>query len=324
MSRERRVALIHLGKKTASADQIAIQLQQAGLAITEVNIGQKSDSGSLHKALNEDVVVVNLGSFDFDPGELIEQISTAYGDQIIINDAQIVDRLTGWERKRWLRHLLHKIDPAYSMLPVEPLIVTSPVDLADVEAVWVLAASIGGPESVREFLSVLPADVPFLFILAQHLGGDFQITLCNQLAGATSLKVEIPWPGMSLRSGMVVLAPAREKLLATPEGRVELQPLMTDSALTPSIDAVCETAIAQFKPVHMAVFSGMSTDGVAGAEQVVAAGGEVIVQTPESTVVDSIIQGVKARMRPAFEGTPAQMAEYLLQSVENNTTRNEQ
>ncbi len=317
MNHERRVALIHLGEKTASARQIREQLSLAGLHVIEMAMEREDAAPSLDGAQDEDVAILNLGNFAFDASAFIHQVSQAYGDRLIINDALIVDRLTGWERKRWLRHLLHKIDPGFSVLPVAnaPRPAYQKVAIPGVEAVWVLAASIGGPEVVREFLAALPDDLPALFILAQHLGGDFQPMLRQQLAAATRMPVEIPWPGLRLQAGMVVLAPPAEKLLIDEQGRVDLQPMTVSTTLTPSIDAVCELALNQLEQVHMAVFSGMSTDGVAGAQHVAAAGGKVIVQTPQSTVVDSIIQGVKSRLRPSFEGAPADMARYIAQSL---------
>jgi len=318
MNHERHVALIHLGKKTDSARQIREQLVLAGLQVTEAVIERATDASAVAARMAGDVAILNLGEVDFEASEVIDRISQAYGDQLIVNDALIVDKLTGWERKRWLRHLLHKIDPAFSVLPTGAQAESEEarVSLAGVKALWVLAASIGGPEAIGEFLAGLPAGLPAIFIVAQHLGGDFQPMLRDQLRSSTDMPVEIPWPGMRLEPGTVVLAPGAEKLRMTRQGRVDLQPMEANPVLTPSIDAVCEAALAQFRPVNMAVFSGMSTDGVAGAQQVKAAGGTIIVQTPESTVMDSIIQGVKSRLTPDFEGRPVEMAQYVAQALQ--------
>ncbi len=317
MNHERQLVLIHLGKKTASARQIREQLMLAGLQVTETVIETESDAVSFEPVSAGGVAILNLGELDFDASDWIDRINRAYGDQLIINDALIVDKLTGWERKRWLRHLLHKIDPAFSVLPTASGAESGNqvVEIPGVNSVWVLAASIGGPEAIKEFLAALPANLPALFIVAQHLGGDFQPMLRDQLASSTAMPVEIPWPGMRIEPGMVLLAPPTEQLQWTLQGRVDLKPMQADPVLTPSIDAVCETALAHFRPVNMAIFSGMSTDGVAGAQQIKAAGGKIIVQTPDSTVMDSIIQGVKSRLSPDFEGRPAALAKYVAQAL---------
>lgn len=52
-----------------------------------------------------------------------------------------------------------------------------------VSNVWVMGASIGGPEAVREFLAELPKDCPALFLLAQHMGPEF-VDIMAQAAGS--------------------------------------------------------------------------------------------------------------------------------------------
>jgi chemotaxis response regulator CheB len=319
MSHEHRVALIHLGPRTGSARQIKEQLAQAGLGITEVTIESEKDFPQLQKALVQQVAILNLGNYDFDETPVIDQTSTAYGDRLVINDALIVDKLSGWERKRWLRHLLHKIDPAFSVLPDAgmPTVMTQPRHLSGIESVWVLAGSIGGPEAISAFLRALPADLPALFILAQHMGGDFQPMLRDQLAAVTTMPVELAWQGLPVQPASLILAPPRERMQVDEKGRLDLQPIEIESPLSPSIDAVCEMAVASFTPVNLAVFSGMSTDGVIGARKISQQGGQVIVQAPESTVIDSIIQGIKSRLQPDFEGLPEAMADYVKQSFVN-------
>jgi len=44
---------------------------------------------------------------------------------------------------------------------------------AELQHVFVLGASIGGPEAVREFLGALPPRFPALFVLVQHMGEEF-------------------------------------------------------------------------------------------------------------------------------------------------------
>ncbi|MCW9030272.1 MAG: hypothetical protein OQK58_02185, partial [Gammaproteobacteria bacterium] len=39
--------------------------------------------------------------------------------------------------------------------------------------VWVLGASLGGPEALKRFLAEIPADLPVTFVIAQHLGENF-------------------------------------------------------------------------------------------------------------------------------------------------------
>ena len=47
--------------------------------------------------------------------------------------------------------------------------------------IWVLGASLGGPDAIKQFLGELPANLPVAFILAQHLGANFMRLLAGQL-----------------------------------------------------------------------------------------------------------------------------------------------
>jgi two-component system chemotaxis response regulator CheB/chemosensory pili system protein ChpB (putative protein-glutamate methylesterase) len=53
---------------------------------------------------------------------------------------------------------------------------------AELQHVFVLGASIGGPEAVREFLGALPPRIPALFVLVQHMGDEFLELMSAQLA----------------------------------------------------------------------------------------------------------------------------------------------
>jgi two-component system chemotaxis response regulator CheB/chemosensory pili system protein ChpB (putative protein-glutamate methylesterase) len=60
------------------------------------------------------------------------------------------------------------------------------------------------------------------------------------------------------------------------------------------------------------VFSGMSEDAVEGSRRIVAAGGRVYAQTPETCVVSSMVDAVCESGMVAFIGSPKELAEKLL------------
>ena len=85
-----------------------------------------------------------------------------------------------------------------------PLVVGDLADATDVNAlkskprhriarnVWVLGASLGGPEAVKRFLRALPVDIPATFILTQHLGANFVALLAEQLDRVSGMRVMPP------------------------------------------------------------------------------------------------------------------------------------
>ena len=180
---------------------------------------------------------------------------------------------------------------------------------AKIRRVWVLGASIGGPEAVRIFLSQLPAGYPALFLLAQHLGDEFVETMTRQLARSIALTVRTPAHGDRASHGEVFVVPNDKRLLVEPNGVVVLQDVAGQSAYRPSIDRVLEDVAERFGASAGAiVFSGMSDDAVEGCKAIAARGGNVYVQSPDSCVVSTMIDGVLDTGVVQFQGTPEELA----------------
>lgn len=182
-----------------------------------------------------------------------------------------------------------------------------------VRRVWVLGASIGGPESMREFLNRFPRTYPALFVLAQHLGSEFVDLMTKQLARGTALTIRTPTHGERVGHGEVVVVPTTHRLLIDPDGVVVLEKNAVETAYSPSIDRVLQDVADRFGAAAGAIiFSGMSTDAVEGATYLVQKGGRVYAQTPETCVVSSMVDGVTEAGIVSFHGSPVELAEKLL------------
>ncbi|NCT66794.1 MAG: chemotaxis protein CheB [Rhodanobacteraceae bacterium] len=186
-------------------------------------------------------------------------------------------------------------------------------DAAKVRRVWVLGASIGGPESVREFLAAFPRDYPALFVLAQHLGDEFVGMMTQQLAKATALTVRTPTHGERVGHGEVVVVPNAKRLLVDAQGVVVLEPIRGESAFSPSIDRVLQDMADRFGAAAGAiVFSGMTHDAIEGCRYLAAKGGTVYAQRPDTCVVSSMVEGVCEAGVVSFLGSPRELADKLL------------
>lgn len=183
---------------------------------------------------------------------------------------------------------------------------------AKIRRVWVLGASIGGPEAVRTFLSQLPAGYPALFLLAQHLGDEFVETMTRQLARSVALTVRTAAHGDRASHGEVFIVPNDKRLLIEANGVVVLQELPEQPAYRPSIDRVLEDVAERFgSGAGAIVFSGMSDDAAEGCKAIAARGGCVYVQAPDSCVVSTMIDGVLEAGVVQFQGTPEELAQKL-------------
>jgi chemosensory pili system protein ChpB (putative protein-glutamate methylesterase) len=176
--------------------------------------------------------------------------------------------------------------------------------------VWVLGASIGGPDAVREFLSGIPKSTSNVFLLAQHMGADFIDLMVSQLAKATPLEVKMAAAGSAAQAGQVLVVPLAERLLLGVDGDVRIVPLDEASPYSPSIDQVLFDVADRFGTRAGAIiFSGMAHDAIEGARHLAEKGGTVWVQDPATCVVSSMIDGAIEAGIVRYQGSPAALAQ---------------
>ena len=192
-----------------------------------------------------------------------------------------------------------------------------PVSNAAVLRVWVLGASIGGPQAVKSFLNAIPIDLPVAFILAQHIGTGFAALLAQQLDSTAAFQVIPAQTGHSLRHHQVVLAPVEQDLVISAEGQLELKPITPDDRLyRPSIDTIMSEVAQRFgRHAGAIIFSGMGKDGLRGAQSIVERGGVVWGQDAESCLISSMPDHARNAGLVSFSGTPEALAKRLVEQL---------
>jgi two-component system chemotaxis response regulator CheB len=175
-----------------------------------------------------------------------------------------------------------------------------------------LAASTGGPEALSTLLRVLPADCRAAFLVVQHGPPWMLETFAERLRREGPFPVELASEGVALAPGRVYLAPGGRHLCV--EGRpprLALRDEPPENFLRPAADPLFRTAADAFGPRCLAVvLTGMGRDGALGAARVLAAGGGVLAQDPESAVAPSMPQtlvaaGIPDAVLPLEEMAPA-------------------
>lgn len=182
--------------------------------------------------------------------------------------------------------------------------------------VWVLGASLGGPQAVRAFLSRLSGESPIAFILAQHIGEGFDQLLASQLDRETALHVACARAGARLRHGDVLLAPLDRALRIDRDGCVRLHPLAERGIYSPSIDEVMHEVAQRYGANAGAiVFSGMGDDGIEGARAIAAEGGVVWAQDAASAVISSMPDHARRAGVVSLSGPPESLADQLMKTL---------
>jgi len=307
------IGLIHIGEQQPSAQFLCKHLELSGYQVKQY---EQSEVDVLDTKIKS--FILNLHDNEVNIDELIHSLSERDA-RIIFNDAQISNELVGWNKNRWLRHVLHKIDQAHDILPKVVSNKTQSVGLElvqfGIKDVWILAASIGGPESLIKFFSEFNGDEPVLFIIVQHMDSEFSAMMEKQLNKNGKIPVKLAESGDGIQAGHAILVSVDEDIIVNSDGTLSVKDVNAHRPSTPCIDDVSSDMIENLKNVNMAVFSGMATDGVKGAINVFENGGKVITQSAESCVVSAIAEEIRKLNMSLFDGNPADMAEYIKQTL---------
>ena len=159
---------------------------------------------------------------------------------------------------------------------------------AAVEAI-VIAASTGGPVALGKILQALPADLPVPVLIAQHMPPLFTEQLASGLNDKSRLRVAEAVDDTVVKPGEVWVArggyhmevrrDADAVRLVTHQGPHE-------QSVRPAADVLMRSVATVYGNHTLAVvLTGMGKDGLAGCEAIYAAGGQVLAQDRESSIV---------------------------------------
>jgi two-component system chemotaxis response regulator CheB len=154
-----------------------------------------------------------------------------------------------------------------------------------------IGISTGGPAALLELVPALPADIPVPILIVQHMPALFTASLANSLTHRGKLPVKEAENGEVLRPGRIYLAPGGRHMRVdlgadaiTKVLRVTDDP--PENNCRPSVDYLFRSVARQYYGRALAlVMTGMGNDGAKGAGDIRKAGGEILVQDEESSVV---------------------------------------
>ncbi len=170
--------------------------------------------------------------------------------------------------------------------PVVPSPAHRPLNRVDLVAI---AASTGGPNALGEIMPQFPADFPVPIAIVQHMPAMFTRLLAGRLNALTPLTVEEAVPGQKLQPGQVRIAPGDYHMTVTRKGAdcvLGLNQNAPENSCRPAADVLFRSvAQACGDKVLGVVLTGMGADATRGSAAIRQAGGAVIVQDEESSVV---------------------------------------
>jgi two-component system chemotaxis response regulator CheB len=156
--------------------------------------------------------------------------------------------------------------------------------------VLLIGASTGGPHALNEIMkNIGPVIDRNPVLIAQHMPTGFTTYLAEHLARSSGRPAHEAVDGEPVRAGTIYVAPGgwHMRVMKRDDGAViALGDGPAANFCKPAVDFLFSSAVTVWgSAVQALVLTGMGLDGVRGADKIVAAGGSVIVQDEESSVV---------------------------------------
>ncbi len=206
---------------------------------------------------------------------------------------------------------------AYADAPLPDLMVSQQASsVEDIRQVWLILASTGGPQAVKQFLNRLPEQLPVSFIYAQHIELTGWNTLLTSLQNHKRLQVQALRGQQNLRAGRLYLAPINQALVFYSAKQVGTVKEAWQTPYAPNFNQLVASAAAVIKErLGVLVFSGMDNDGSLSAEHVIEQGGQIWTQALASCQQPSMPESFNTQSVVSRSGTPFQLARWLVEQV---------
>ena len=272
----------------ASASQALVLLQQTDVDLILLDIEMPRTSGlaalpDLLRAARGAKVLIVSGSAAEGAAHAIEALALGAADTLVKPAAATMGT-------RFADTLLARLDglsAADTLSVAVSRTLPRPVFPFDVVAI---GASTGGIHALTGVLRAVPDTMQRPIVVTQHLPASFSTFFADQITAASGRPCIVATDRTRLLPGQVVVAPGDAHVVAVVLGdgtavlRLSREPSATGNL--PAVDPMFATLAAVYRERLLAVvLSGMGRDGLEGARKVRAAGGSVVVQDRESSVV---------------------------------------
>ena len=151
-----------------------------------------------------------------------------------------------------------------------------------------VGASAGGFDALVEFLHVLPPNSGLSFIILQHLSPSPRSLSAELFSRHTTMRVSAAEEGMLLEANCVYTAPADQDIRVK-GGRIRLSSPAEDRGHRLPVDQLFRSlGQDQRERAVGIILSGTGSDGSLGLKEIIANGGIVLVQSPETSQFDGM------------------------------------
>jgi two-component system chemotaxis response regulator CheB len=171
----------------------------------------------------------------------------------------------------------------------EPVVVSLRPYTRTKPEVIAIASSTGGPRALTGFLGGLPRDINCPVVVTQHMLSGFTDSLVKGITKSTEWPCHEAINGTELLPGYIYMAPSGFHMTfepGDPYPRIKLIDGEPENFCKPSADPMFKSIVRIYgAKVLGIVLTGMGSDGLNGATEIVKSGGNVIAQDQDTSVV---------------------------------------
>ncbi len=170
----------------------------------------------------------------------------------------------------------------------KPSVFRSSSSIQDIQ-ILCIGVSTGGPNALADLIPRLPGDLPVPIVCVQHMPPLFTGMLAQRLNEQSNIEVVEAQEGMALKPACMYIAPGDYHLTIKRSGTEYVTVLdqnPPENSCRPAADPLFRSVVEHFGGHTLAlVLTGMGQDGFRGCEYVRQAGGQIVVQDEETSVV---------------------------------------
>lgn len=152
-----------------------------------------------------------------------------------------------------------------------------------------IGASTGGIHALSTFFSALPRDLDMPILVTQHLPADFMVYFARQLRAISGRKAAPARDGQRVSPSEILVAPGDAHLTVVRSDeyvRISFDRNPAPNGFCPSVDPMLTSVARAYGADAVGVvLTGMGRDGALGAADLAEAGGELLVQDSDSSVI---------------------------------------
>lgn len=152
-----------------------------------------------------------------------------------------------------------------------------------------IGSSTGGPQALLKLFGALKTSVKVPIFITQHMPATFTTILAEHLGRASGVSAAEGVDGEVVQNDRIYLAPGDFHMSVEKDGLkrvIRLNQAEKENFCRPSVDPMLRSVVGCYGPnVLTVILTGMGHDGRDGCKSVVEAGGTIVAQDEETSVV---------------------------------------